>query len=429
MEPSSPYRPRVSRETRLLLTAGLAAIAALWLLARIRFDERAVTPNPLPSVFGQIASGPKYDDLAAEIAQVQARVQPVLHVVGATGTPPGVRQASPGTAAIKLRGDLVVTLAPAGSHPEQWQDAVLLARDPASGLAVARIPNAVATPSPVPWTPRRPRQARYLVATDVSPQGVSLRPAFVGSLEPIDTALWSDPIWAVPEETDLVPGSLLFTANGEFAGLVIRYGDAIGIVPGETVLQEAERLLTKAAGAAGVLGIEVQDLTQPLASATGAGSGVLVSRVERGGPASGLVAPVDVIEAVNGEPLASRHDWDVRAARVVAGETLTLRVRRRGETREVTVTASAPAANTGPQPLGLVLRERPRIGAEVVRVEPASAADRADLRPGDVITLAADVQAPTPNQVTRAFAGAAAGQPLIVGVARGGAHHVTTLER
>ena len=31
MEPSIPYRPRVSRETRLLLTAGLLALAALWL--------------------------------------------------------------------------------------------------------------------------------------------------------------------------------------------------------------------------------------------------------------------------------------------------------------------------------------------------------------------------------------------------------------
>ncbi len=39
MEPSTPYRPRVSRETRLLLTAGVLAIAALWFLARLRFQE------------------------------------------------------------------------------------------------------------------------------------------------------------------------------------------------------------------------------------------------------------------------------------------------------------------------------------------------------------------------------------------------------
>ena len=76
METSSPYRPRVSRETRLLLIAGVTAVAALWLLARIRFPERPATPNPVPSVLSQLASGPKYDDLAGEIAQLHARLQP-----------------------------------------------------------------------------------------------------------------------------------------------------------------------------------------------------------------------------------------------------------------------------------------------------------------------------------------------------------------
>jgi hypothetical protein len=54
----------------LLLTAGVLAVAALWLLARIRFPERPVTPNPVPSVLSQLARGPTYDDLAGEIAQL-----------------------------------------------------------------------------------------------------------------------------------------------------------------------------------------------------------------------------------------------------------------------------------------------------------------------------------------------------------------------
>jgi len=73
METSSPYRPRVSRETRLLLIAGVLAVAALWLLARIRFPERDVSPNPLPSVLSQLASGPKYDDLAGETLTLRVR--------------------------------------------------------------------------------------------------------------------------------------------------------------------------------------------------------------------------------------------------------------------------------------------------------------------------------------------------------------------
>jgi S1-C subfamily serine protease len=245
----------------------------------------------------------------------------------------------------------------------------------------------------------------------------------------MESPLWTDPLWAVPQGTDLAPGSLLFTANGEFAGLAIRHADTVAIIPGETVLQEADRLLTSPPGPSGVLGIEVQDLTPTLASATGASAGVVVSWVQSGAPAAGLLTPGDVIETVDGRPLASRHQWDVRAARVSAGESLTLDVRRRREIREVTLTAGAPPASPSGQSLGLVLRERPRIGAEVVRVERGSAGDGAGLRPGDLITLAADVQAPTPGQVTRSFAATPPGGRLMVGVTRGDAHHVTTLER
>ena len=116
METSSPYRPRVSRETRLLLTAGVMAVAALWLLARIRFPERPVTPNPVPSVLSQLASGPKYDDLAGEIAQLHARLQPsllALDVPSAVGS----LQTSPRTAAIRLRDDLGRDVGPAWVEP------------------------------------------------------------------------------------------------------------------------------------------------------------------------------------------------------------------------------------------------------------------------------------------------------------------------
>ena len=60
METSSPYRPRVSRETRSLLTAGVMAVAALWLLARMRFPEHPVTPNPVPSVLSQLVGRVTY---------------------------------------------------------------------------------------------------------------------------------------------------------------------------------------------------------------------------------------------------------------------------------------------------------------------------------------------------------------------------------
>src|SRR5688572_14883449 len=160
---SSPYRPRLSRETRLLLTAGLMAVAALWLLARIRFPERPVTPNPVPSVLSQLATAPKYDDLAGQITQLQARVQPSLLALDIPSAVVGSRQISHWTAAIRLRDDVAVLLVPQGSNRPPGNNVTILAQDAASGLAVVRVPPPVPTssPPPVPWTPRQPQQSRY----------------------------------------------------------------------------------------------------------------------------------------------------------------------------------------------------------------------------------------------------------------------------
>ena len=428
METSSPYRPRVSRETRLLLIAGMMAVAALWLLARIRFPERPVTPNPVPSVLSQLASGPKYDDLAGEIAQLHARLQPslvALDIPSAVDSP----QTSRRTAAIRLRDGLAVAWIPSGSRREGWNDASIVARDPASGLAVVRVPMPVSSSPLVPWTPRQPQQPRYLAASDVSPEGVSLRPAFVGSLDPIESPVWREPLWAVPGRTDLAAGSFLFTNSAEFAGMVITSREGLAIVPGGSVLAEAERLLATPPGPAGAIGVEVQDLTPPVASVTGAPVGVVVTWVDADGAAKDELMVGDVIEAIDGRGLATRQQWDVRVARLSVGETLSLRTRRRGEIREVALVANAAAAPPASRSLGLTLRARTKLGAEVVRVEQGSAADRAGLTIGDIITLVAEVSAPTPAQVMRSYTSMGQGERVIVAVTRGDAHFVTTFER
>lgn len=426
MQTGSPYRPRVSRETRLLLAAGVMAVAALWLLARIRFPERPVTPNPVPSVLSQLATGPKYDDLASEIAQLHARLQPSLLTLDAPSGVVGSVPTAPRRTAIRLRDDLALTLIPSGSDRN---DASILGFDAASGLALVRVSSPVTTLPLVPWTPRQPQQSRYLVATDVSPNGVSLRPVFVGSLDPAESALWSDPLWVVPMHTDLAPGSFLFTSSAELAGLVIANSGRLAIVPGATVLAEAERLLATPPGPAGAIGIAVQDLTPAVASVTGSAAGVVVTWVDATGAATGQLMAGDVIEGVDDRALATRQQWDVRVARLSVGETLNFRVRRAGEVHEVALVASAPAVQPPSRSLGLTLRTRAKIGAEVMRLEPDSAADRAGIVPGDLITLVADVPAPTPIQVTRAFSSLAQGERVMVAVTRGNTHFVTTLER
>jgi hypothetical protein len=404
------------------------AVAALWLLARIRFPERPVTPNPVPSVLSQLASGPKYDDLAGEIAQLHVRLQPSLFTLDAPSVLGSLQTLVP-TTAIRLRDDLAVAVVPSRSNREPGDNATILVRDRASGLAVVRAPTPVPISPPVPWTPRQPQQSRYFVASDVSPEGVSLRPVFVGSLYPVESPLWSERVWAVPGRTDLAPGSFLFTSNAELAGLVIAHRDGLGVVPGGAVLAEAERLLATPPGPPGAIGIEVQDLTPLVASVTGVATGVVVTWVDADGAARDQLIVGDVIEEADGRVLPDLQHWDVRVARLSAGETLRLRLRRHGEQREIALIATPPAAPPASRSLGLTLRARPKIGAEVVRIDGGSAADRAGLALGDVITLVADVSAPTPAQVVRSYASLGQGERVMVAVTRGDAHFVTALEQ
>jgi len=273
----------------------------------------------------------------------------------------------------------------------------------------------------------RLQEPRYFLAGEVSSQRVLIRPVFVGSLESIDSPLWSEPIWSVPARTDLTPGSFVFTNSAELVGLVIADGAGLFVVPGAALLAEADRLLRMAKGPAGALGLEVQGLTASIASATGSSVGVVVTWVAPGSGVKGLLRAGDVIEAVDGRALSTRQHWDVRAARLSAGERLTLRVRRAGEVRDVDVVATAVATPKPNGSLGLTLRGRAGIGADVVGVARASAADRAGLVVGDVITLVGNVQAPTPVQITRSFASLGEGQRVLVGVTRGDAHRIVTL--
>ena len=429
METSSTYRPRVSRETRLLLTAGVMAVAVLWGLARIRFPDRPVTANPVPSVLSQLASGPKFDNLAEEIAQLHSRLQPSLLTLRAPALLSGSPQTFQRAAALRFRDDLAVAFVPPESIGVRWNDATILARDAPTGLAVLRVPTLVAASPPVPWAPRQQLRSRFLVASDLSPESVSFRPVFVGSLDPVDGPIESEPVWVVPDGADLTPGSFLFTGNADLAGLVIPYGEGLIVVPGSTVLAEAERLLTAQSVPQGIIGVEVQNLTPALAAATGADEGVVVTWVDADAADRKLLMAGDVIEAVDGQTLASLQQWETRVARLSPGATLSLRVRRRGEVRDVALVAKAPPALPPVQTLGLALRARPQMGAEVVRIDRGSAADRAGLAIGDVITLMADVSAPTPAHVIRHFNSMGPGARVLVAVTRGETHLVTVLER
>jgi S1-C subfamily serine protease len=171
----------------------------------------------------------------------------------------------------------------------------------------------------------------------------------------------------------------------------------------------------------------VQPLTPQLAAATGASSGVVVAWVDSDGPASELIFPTDVIEAVNGVSGLSVERWRIRMSRLAAQETVDLRVRRGSQTQTVTLTAAdAPARVEAPN-LGLTTRHRTGVGVEIVRVDEQSAAAKAGLQPGDVITLFGAISSPTPAQVTAAFAALGDGAALPAAVTRGDDHLIVAL--
>jgi S1-C subfamily serine protease len=267
---------------------------------------------------------------------------------------------------------------------------------------------------------------RYLMATVGTPAGVSLRPVLVGSMHETRSPAWPVPIWSVPEGTDLTPSAFVFTTSGEIAGLVAREPSGLAIVPWNSVLSEATRIVDRGRAAAVDLRIEVRPLTTALARATGATGGVVVAWVDPRGPAGKRVAVGDVIESINAQPISDMRDWEVVSSRLAADE-IPVSVRRRKKPLELHLTI--PAAGTAPAPasLGLRMRDVPGVGTTVLRIDPHSAASTARLQEGDVITLAGDITAPTAAQIGNAFRSARTGEAIMLAITRGRTYLVVGL--
>jgi S1-C subfamily serine protease len=430
MDVPQSFRPRLSRETRRLLTAALAAVAALWVLARVRFPESPVRPNPVAPLLSQLATPPGLDSLVSEISQLQNRLdgslvalEPgTLETLAARGT--NVRP----VIALRLRDDLAIALLDQPASASQSER--IVAVDPASGEVVVRVPGVSPVPTLTPWRPRRLDRPQFLMVTATAPGRIGLEPVFVTGLDSVTNALYSDPLWAVPTSIDADAGAFVFTTGGEFVGAVGTYRDRRVILPGTALMAAAERLVKDRITPAGDLRLHVQTLTPDVALATGAVSGVVVTWSDRTGPANGVLAVGDVIESVNGQAVTNAEEWQVRTARARAGEILTLRIRRHGESTETALLApyhTPPVVRTAA--LGLRMRLTPAQGSEILSVEPGSAADRCGLAVGDVITLIGDIASPTPDQVRKLFTRAGQDRPIVVGVRRGTTHLVTALTR
>jgi hypothetical protein len=405
-------QPVISRETRRLLITVVVAVAALWVLARIRFQERPVTSTPLPNVLAQLRPA---DSSYADLARLIAEIRP--------GITAAVSASAGGGPALRIRDDAAVTLMPGLSD-------TVLNFDRATGLAIVRHERGD-IPGLMPWAPRLLDYPRYLVAADLAGEHVALRPVFVGGLFPVTSPLWSGEVWALPPATAIARGTFVFTTEGALAGLSVSDDGRAAIVPAALLFSAVERLRQQS-GEAGDLGIAIQQLSPAIASATGAATGVVISTVDPAGPAAGSLVATEVIEAIEGQHMHTPGHWRARVSRVSVGDTLTLRVRSGAGVREVRLTAAPSTRVAEPADgasLGLRLRAIPKLGAEVLSVGPQSRAARAAIRQGDVITVVGGQPSPTPAQVLQAFTSLPEGGSLLVAIASGSEHRVVVIEK
>jgi S1-C subfamily serine protease len=212
-------------------------------------------------------------------------------------------------------------------------------------------------------------------------------------------------------------GSFAVTTSGELAGLIVA-------AAGEHIL--VGPLRNQPTRDPGDLGLEVEPLTPRLASATGSTGGVVVTWVAERSAATGELVPGDVIEEADGRGMTAA-EWTVRATRLAVGETVTLRVRRAGEMREVVLVAAPRSSPADAAFLGLTMRALPGVGSEVLRVQSSTAAARAGVVPGDVITRAGEAAAPTPREVRAAYAADREQRGVLLALTRGTAHRVVAL--
>lgn len=240
-------------------------------------------------------------------------------------------------------------------------------------------------------------------------------------------------------------GGPLFDAYGRVIGVNTAIysptGGSVGIgfaIPAETVKTVVAQLRQGGKVERGWLGLQIQPVTEEIATALGlqGTAGVLVADILPDAPAIGSgLEPGDVILKAGGHPIKEYKDLPKLIAATKAGTELRLEVVRAGKPLEVKVkvgampsdeslaqTESQPSGDQGKAQLGLQLaplnpEARQQFGLSpeargvlVTRVQPGSPADEVGIEPGTLITMVGGQSVSTPAQVVEAVRAAAAGK-------------------
>ncbi len=302
--------------------------------------------------------------------------------------------------------EIVVTLKDRRSFRAQ-----LVGRDPATDLALLRIPAEELTALPLGDSDRLEVGDVVLAIGNPFGLGQTVTSGIVSALG--RSGIVPDRYESfIQTDAPINPGNsggALIDSEGRLVGIntaiISPAGGNVGIgfaVPVNMVKAVVAQLEKYGEVRRGQIGVVVQDLTPDLAEALGiaADGGAVISQVHPGSPAARAgLQPGDVVVAVDGRRVRSAADLRNRIGLAERGTTVTLTVVRDGERLELPVTIGAPqlAALEGrsltPQLAGALITEIPadhpaagRIqGVYVARAVPGSPAWRFGLREGDII--------------------------------------------
>jgi membrane-associated protease RseP (regulator of RpoE activity) len=434
----------VTRESRLLLVTIAVSATVLLLLAQLRFPEPPAVAAPTAPL-ERLAARASFEDLATRVAQVEtgiaqnlvvlrlapetdpapSRLADILTARDASAT--GVRHvpalrldATTGLAAIPPHSRITGIIGEPASGT-----AGIVAADSIRGIARVRLPER-------PVRPIRQRSLAdlrtptYVVAVEGTQAGLTVRPVFLGRSERFQSPRWERPL--LPLGGVLVtPGALIFTLDGEFLGCVIADAGTPAIAGAGDVVQVVESLLTAPQPPVDP-GLALQPLTPRLAAATGAARGVVVAEVISGSPAAGTLQPGDVITEVAAQAV---NDPDAAllalATRLGAGPVAVGFIRNQmpmsGSLEPAARPAQDPAASTG-----LALETIRGAGTRVNEVPTDGPLAAAGLQRGDTIVHAGGIELPTAAQLRGAFADAAPGSMMILGIRRGDRQWLATVD-